>query len=71
VIATRPETPRGADPAGLVAACHEAGIAVQRIDDPRVAVATVLSRASEEDLVLVCGSYYLVGPARQQILLGT
>lgn len=68
VVATRPDTPRAADPAALARACERAGLAVERIDDPVRAVERTLERLSDEDLLVVTGSYYLVGPAREQIL---
>ena len=68
VIVTRPETPRGADAAQVGAAATAAGLTVEVVPDPAEAVDRALHRAEEEDLVVVCGSFYLVGPAREQVL---
>ncbi|MCB1271367.1 MAG: hypothetical protein KDB31_08085 [Microthrixaceae bacterium] len=48
----------------LAAAVEATGVASEAVDDPTDALAAALSRASEEDLVLVCGSARLVGHLR-------
>lgn len=68
VVCCRPDTPRGQDPAKLAAAAAALGLAHEVVADPMVAVTRVIDRAQEEDVVLIVGSFYLVGPARQLLL---
>jgi dihydrofolate synthase/folylpolyglutamate synthase len=68
VIATRPDTPRGAVPEKVASAAARAGLPTEIVADPVEAVERTLAGAGEEDLVVVCGSFYLVGPAREQLI---
>ncbi len=68
VIATRPDTPRGAPAESVARAAEAAGLPAEVVSDPSEAVERTLVGAGEEDLIVVCGSFYLVGPARQQLL---
>ncbi|MCC6226697.1 MAG: bifunctional folylpolyglutamate synthase/dihydrofolate synthase [Microthrixaceae bacterium] len=67
VIVTAPPSPRSLDPSVLVAAASDLGLATQVVADPWAAVERALAHAAEEDLVVVAGSFYLVGPARSAI----
>jgi dihydrofolate synthase/folylpolyglutamate synthase len=64
VIVCAPPSPRALDPAVLAAAVREAGLYADVVADPWAAVERALHHAAEEDLVVVAGSFYLVGPAR-------
>jgi dihydrofolate synthase / folylpolyglutamate synthase len=55
---------RGLPAAELSAACSAAGLAVEVVADPAEAVARAVGRAAEEDLVVVAGSFRLLGTAR-------
>lgn len=64
LIACTPDSPR-AIPAPMVAAAAEGlGIVAEAISSVEDAVARALSQAGDDDLVLVTGSLYVVGPAR-------
>lgn len=64
VIVTRPEIPRALDPAVLAIEVEKYCPKVAVEPDIAKALELALTRASGEDLVLCCGSLYLVGPAR-------
>lgn len=51
----------------LGAACERAALGFQVVADPVEAVARTLGQAEEEDLVVVTGSFRLVGPARTAV----
>ncbi len=55
----------------LGAAAEQVGLATQVVADPWAAVERALAHAAEEDLVVVAGSFYLVGPARSVIASGS
>lgn len=68
VVATTPETPRALPSARLAHAAEAAGWVVSEIADPMVAIERVLADAGEEDMIVIAGSFYLVGPARSLLL---
>ena len=68
VVCCRPDTPRGQDPFRLAAAAAELGLAHEVVADPVIAVTRMIDRAQEEDVVVIVGSFYLVGPSRQLLL---
>lgn len=64
VVVTRaPGTPRAAEPGDLATAFRRAGIDVMAVDDPTAALEAARELASEEDLIVVAGSMYLIGDA--------
>jgi dihydrofolate synthase/folylpolyglutamate synthase len=67
VIVTEPPSPRARPAAEVAAAVREAGLHAEVVADPWTAVERALAHAAEEDLVVVAGSFYLVGPARTVI----
>lgn len=68
VVCTTADPNDRALPAGtLGAACERAGLAVQVVQDPLEAVVRALGQAEEEDLLVVTGSFRLVGPARTAV----
>jgi dihydrofolate synthase/folylpolyglutamate synthase len=67
VIATQPPSPRALDATVLARAVVEAGLPAEVVPDPWAAVERGLAHAGEEDLLVVAGSFYLIGPARSVI----
>jgi len=68
VVATTAPSPRGMPARELAPLVREhLGISPEVIDDPALAVARLLTVAGDDDLVVVAGSFYLVGPARAAI----
>jgi folylpolyglutamate synthase/dihydropteroate synthase len=67
VIVTQPPSPRALDADVVAAAVRAAGLHADVVPDPWMAVERALAHAAEEDLVVVAGSFYLVGPARSVI----
>lgn len=68
VVATQPEWPRRV-PAGDVAAAAAAlGVDVEVVADVAGAVRRAIALAADEDLVVVTGSLYTVGEARQALV---
>jgi dihydrofolate synthase / folylpolyglutamate synthase len=65
VICTAPDGPRSLAPEVLAGECSRAGLASERVADPAAAVARALAVAAEEDVVIVTGSFRLIGPARR------
>ena len=70
VVCTRPDTPRGQDASLIAAAAAALDLTHEVVADPREAVTRIVQAAQEEDLVLVVGSFYLIGPARELLLGG-
>ena len=67
VVVTKPDTPRALDPEVLAA---EVGRYVRTVEiEPEIgkALDSALAKARPEDVVLCCGSLYLVGPARTHL----
>ena len=68
VIVTRPDSPRAAEPAELAAQVQKFCPA-QAVDNPSAALQTALKRAADEQkLVIVCGSLYLIGAVRAEVI---
>jgi len=64
LIVCRPPSPRAMAPERVARAAEGAGIAVEVVADPLEATGRALAVAAEEDVVLVLGSFYVVGPVR-------
>lgn len=64
VCTTADASERAVAAAELARACEAAGLPTEVIEDPAGALARALRIASEEDLVLVCGTSRLVGAVR-------
>jgi len=67
VICTSLDGARGTDARVLADACDRRGISREVVADPVVAVSRALAIAAEEDVVLITGSFRLIGPARAAI----
>lgn len=67
VICTTIAGERGLDARRLASACDAAGLPNEWAADPEAAVARALSIAQEEDVVMVTGSFRLLGPARRVV----
>lgn len=68
VVTTTPDSPR-AVPASVVAgAVRRLGVQTQAIERPAEAVRAAVAAADDDDVVLICGSLYLVGEARKLLL---
>ena len=66
VIFTKSDTARAADPRELGRLFEEkTGRVAQICDNLRDAIRVALSAVSREDLITVCGSFYLVGEAKK------
>ncbi len=72
ICTTADAADRGLPAAELAAACDAAGLVAEAHADPVDAVARALQLAQEEDLVVITGSFRLIGPARAAVtvLLG-
>jgi dihydrofolate synthase/folylpolyglutamate synthase len=70
VIVTEPPSPRALEASVLARAVIDAGLPAEVVADPWAAVERALAHAAEEDLVVVAGSFYLIGPARSVIAKG-
>lgn len=68
VWATTPESPRCMEAADLAAICRRSHDGVSVAEKVSDAVSAALAAASPDDLVLVTGSFYTVGPARRNLL---
>jgi len=64
VVACAPASPRALDPREVARAAHGAGLQCEVIEAAPDALDRALEIASEDDLVLVTGSLYVVGVAR-------
>ncbi|MFZ5824266.1 MAG: bifunctional folylpolyglutamate synthase/dihydrofolate synthase [Bacillota bacterium] len=69
VWVTTPDSPRRMTAADLAEVCRQEGREVTVIDDVAGAVGAAIAEATEEELVLVTGSFYTVGPARRNLLI--
>ncbi len=69
VIFTRAKnTPRAARPEDLAASYHErSGREAQVTEDLQEAIRVARSAVSREDIICICGSFYLVGEAKDQL----
>jgi dihydrofolate synthase/folylpolyglutamate synthase len=66
-IVTKPDTPRALDPYVLAREVQELCSDVKVIPSIEDALDTALNLLSPDDVLLVCGSLYLVGPARTHL----
>jgi len=64
VVACKPASPRGADPASVAAAAASLGVDAEVVPSVSAAVGRALAAAGEDDFILVTGSLYVVGEAR-------
>jgi dihydrofolate synthase/folylpolyglutamate synthase len=69
VIACKPPSPRGLDPAAVAAAAAALGVRAEVVPSAAAAVARALEDAGEDEFVLVTGSLHVVGEARS-VLVG-
>lgn len=67
VIVTRPDTPRALDPEILASEVKDCVREVSVEPSIGKALDAALAKAGHEDVVLACGSLYLVGPARTHL----
>lgn len=64
LLAVRPDSPRALDPHEVAALGRAAGMETEVIDDPAVAFRTALDRTTDDDALLVTGSFYVAGTVR-------
>jgi len=64
VLACRPPSPRGLDPAVVVAAAGGLGIRAEAAPSVPAAIARAIEAVGDDEFVLVTGSLYVVGDAR-------
>jgi dihydrofolate synthase / folylpolyglutamate synthase len=69
VVVTTPSSPRAMPAAELADAARQLGIAVAAEPDPSRALAAAVSSSQPEDLILVTGSHYLIGPILDTVQL--
>ena len=68
VVFTRGESPRAADPAALAGEyAQRGGGEALAVPDVRAALEAARRKAGPQDLVVVCGSLYLVGEVKRQL----
>jgi dihydrofolate synthase/folylpolyglutamate synthase len=68
VVVTTPDSPRAASAEQVAAACRRAGVPVHdRLDDTGAAVRLAAHRAGGHGMVVVAGSLYTVGDAREAL----
>jgi dihydrofolate synthase/folylpolyglutamate synthase len=70
VVATKPPSPRGVDPAIVAAAAEAMGVRAEVVPSVTGAVERALAVASEDEFVLVTGSLHAVGEARSVLVEG-
>jgi dihydrofolate synthase / folylpolyglutamate synthase len=68
VVACAPDSPRALEAAVVAEAASALGMAVTTAGSPADAVALALGRAGADDLVVVCGSLYVVADARRLLV---
>ena len=68
VVACAPDSPRALPAAQVAEAAFALGMSVAVADSPSEAVHLAVERSASEDLVVVCGSLYVVADARQALL---
>jgi dihydrofolate synthase/folylpolyglutamate synthase len=68
VVACAPNSPRALPSAQVAEAAFALGMSVAVADSPTDAVHLAVGRSAPEDLVVVCGSLYVVADARQALL---
>ena len=64
LIACTPDSPRAVPAPVVAAAADSLGIVAESVPDVESALARALALAGPDDLILVTGSLYVVGPAR-------
>lgn len=67
-VVTRPKSPRAAEPEDVAASLKALGVDTLVEPDIDTAVAKALAWAGPQDAVLVCGSLYLAGRAREVLI---
>lgn len=67
-VVTRPDSPRARTPEEVAAKLKNLGVEAVVEADIKAAVDKVLALAEPKDVVLVCGSLYLAGKAREYLL---
>jgi dihydrofolate synthase/folylpolyglutamate synthase len=65
VIVTAADSPRAVAAAEIGRVAEAQGAEVEVIGDVKAAVRRALSLAGEDDVVLIAGSFYVIGPARE------
>ncbi|MEX1218007.1 MAG: folylpolyglutamate synthase/dihydrofolate synthase family protein [Acidimicrobiales bacterium] len=67
VIACTPQSPRAIPAADIAAVVQAMGVMVEQIDDVATAVQRAVDISTEDDVILVAGSLYVVGAARTAV----
>jgi folylpolyglutamate synthase/dihydropteroate synthase len=67
VVVCTARSPRAVPAEELVAAARSIGIVAEPVPDPADAVARALSMAGEDDIVVVTGSFTVLGAARDVV----
>jgi len=67
VVATAVDFPRAMPPEEIAEAARSLGVEVEVVSDVPAAVQRATGMAGEDDVVLVTGSLYVVGEARQAL----
>ena len=67
VIACTPRSPRAVPSADIAAVVRAMGVMVEQIDDVATAVQRAVDVSTEDDVVLVAGSLYVAGAARDAV----
>lgn len=70
VVACVPDSPRAISAAEVAKAAEAAGMVAASVARPADAVAQAVERAAADDLVVVCGSLYVVADAREALVPG-
>jgi dihydrofolate synthase/folylpolyglutamate synthase len=68
VIVCAPDWPRAIPAEDVAAVARAKGISVEVVPDVTEAVQRAIALATDEDIVLVTGSFYVIGPARRVLL---
>ena len=68
VIACQPDSPRAVPATAIAEAAKAFGVPVVVVEDPAAAAREALASATEDDLVVITGSLYVVGAARDALL---
>jgi dihydrofolate synthase/folylpolyglutamate synthase len=68
VIACQPDSPRAIPATAIADAAKAMGVPVAVVEDPAAAAKEALETATEDDLVVITGSLYVVGAAREALL---
>ncbi len=68
VIACRPDSPRAVPAEEVAAVAAKMGVDTETVDDVGEAIDTALAVATPDDAILVAGSLYVAGGARQKLV---